>query len=501
MIILAIDQGTTGTTCSLYEQKSGKLLSSCVTDYPQHYPSSGWVEHDLEEIWNSFLISLKRALEISKISPSQISCLGITNQRETICCFDREGKQLHRAIVWQDRRMASWCQEQKQKNPSLENFFKKKTGLGLDPYFSATKIFYLLAQEGLKKSDCLFGTIETFLLYRLTKGESFLTDASNASRTLLSSLAPSSGQWDEELLNFFGIKKEFLPEIVDSFGFFGKTRSVAGLPDGIPITAMIGDQQAALLGQGGVDSNGLLKTTYGTGSFMMMNIGKILPKEEKLNFSLLTTVAFQQKGQKYYALEGSNYICGAAVGWLKNQLNFFSHSRESEVLARQSWDLKKTRELLFFPFFSGIGTPYWLPEVKATILGMSRDTSKEDLTLACLEGMALSVEEMVASFKEQINGPVMRMRVDGGAVSNSLLLELQATFSQIEIERPENLEVTSFGAAMGAAAGFEKCLIQEKQKQWKNSAFVVRPLEEKEAQEYCYLKKNLWDFWLKKIYL
>ena len=330
-------------------------------EYPQHYPRPSLVEHDLEDIWRSVRETVTDVLNRHKVPPGEISAIGITNQRETTCAFDRKGVPLARAIVWQDRRTHQYCLELKKQN--LSPLFAEKTGLPLDPYFSGSKMRWLLqnnqsVQKAAKDKNLLFGTIDTFLLHRLTGGGSFATEESNASRTMLMNI--KTGDWDQELLDVFGLSRDFLPPIRESFGPFGKTKNLDFLPDGVPISGVLGDQQAALFGQAGY-REGSMKCTYGTGAFLLFNTGT---RPVSSQSGLLTTVAYRHGRQRVYALEGSCYIAGAAVQWLRDNLGIIESSGEVEALARKIKNLDEMEHILFLPFFTGMGSLTGTPRPK-----------------------------------------------------------------------------------------------------------------------------------------
>ena len=489
--LLAIDQGTTGTTSLIIDAKSLKIIDKEKIEFPQIYPKPSWVEHNLEDIWNSVGQSIETLIKRSNIDSKKIIAIGITNQRETTCAYDRQGKPLHHAIVWQDRRTATFCTERKDE---YKKVCQKKTGLPLDPYFSGTKMRWLLdnvpaVKEAGEKGDLLMSTVDTFLLYRLSNKSSFATEASNASRTMLMNL--ETFKWDTELLTFFGISKNFLPEIKESFTNFGSTQGCSFLPDGIPILSILGDQQAALFGQACVNV-GDIKCTYGTGAFLLLNTGEQIIHSKT---GLLTTAAFSHNGKKIYALEGAAYIAGAAVQWLRDNLKSIKSSTEVEKLASEASDLTQMEHLLFMPFFTGIGTPYWNSEAKAAIIGLTRGTETSHIARACLEGIALSVNDSVSSFKidfSQLND----IRVDGGAAGNNLLMQLQANFSQKRILRPEVIDTTAFGVAMGALVGRRELGINDLALQWKLEREFTQ-----EVNPYYNRKKNLWNSSIKKHYL
>jgi glycerol kinase len=489
--LLAIDQGTTGTTSLIIDAKTLEIIAKEKSDYRQIYPKPGWVEHDLNDIWESVSISVKSVLEKSKADPKNIIAIGITNQRETTCAYDKKGKSLHHAIVWQDRRTADYCEKNAK---SYQEFCRKKTGLPLDPYFSGSKMRWLLdnvpaVKEAANKKDLCLSTIDTFLVHRLTNHESFVTEASNASRTMLMSL--ETFNWDHELLNFFGISRECLPEIRESFSDFGVTKNAGILPDGIPILSILGDQQAALFGQACVKV-GDIKSTYGTGAFLLLNTGdKIIHSTT----GLLTTAAYSFKGKKIYALEGSAYIAGAAVQWLRDNLKSIKSSPEVSELAAQVTDLSQMENVLFLPFFTGIGTPYWNSHAKAAIIGLTRDTHNGHIARACLEGIALSLNDSVSSFKKDF--PHLNdIRVDGGAAANDILMQMQANFSQKTILRPKVIDTTAFGVAVGCLVGKGEITIEEMARHWKLEK-EFKP----EQNSYYPNKKSLWDESIKRLYL
>lgn len=489
--ILSIDQGTTGTTALIVNKDTYELVEKHNEEFPQIFPKPGLVEHNLNDIWNTVEVSINKLLEKTKITKNEIFSIGITNQRETTCAYTKDGSPLANAIVWQDRRTSDFCDQKNSKYQDL----KMKTGLPLDPYFSATKMNWLLCnstpvQEAATNSNLRLSTIDTFLLYKLSGNKSFKTEASNASRTLLMDLDTCS--WDSELLNFFKIDNEFLPQICDSFTEFGRTLGLDFLPDDIPITCMLGDQQAALFGQAG-HSKGSLKCTYGTGAFILLNTGD---KKQYSSNGLLTTVAFKHKGKPTYALEGATYIAGAAVQWLRDNLGFITESAEVETLARSVKDMSQMEHLIFFPFFTGIGSPYWNPEAKGAIIGLTRDTAKGEIARACLEGMSLSINDSIQSIIEDSPEEVSEIRVDGGACNNNLLLQIQSNFSNKEIIRPKIIETTAYGVALGSLVGAGIITFEEINKLWlKDTSFKPQ------LSDYYVNKQNLWNNKISKIFL
>jgi glycerol kinase len=495
-LILAIDQGTTGSTALLIERKTLKLVSKKNVEYRQIFPKSSWVEHNPTDIWNSVKDAILGALKNANLKASDISLIGITNQRETTVAFNQKGEALHNAIVWQDRRTELFCH--KLKDQGLSAKIKKLTGLTIDPYFSATKMNWLLnesleVKSAEKNKDLRFGTIDTFLLYKLTNGQSYYTDTTNASRTMLMNL--ETGKWDTQLLEIFGISSNTLPEIKPSFSRFGKTKNLGFLPDNIEITCLLGDQQSALFGQNCIHE-GESKCTYGTGAFMLLNTGKNILFSDN---GLLTTVAYSTPTEINYALEGSTYIAGAAVQWLRDALGFFPSSAEVEALAlKATEDLAKNDSLLFLPFFTGLGTPYWISEAKAAIIGITRNTDRSNLSLACLEGISLSINDLINAFEKDFRKKMTTLKVDGGASSNELLLKLQASVSKLDIIVPEIIETTGYGAGLGAVVGSGDLEISELKRTWKKSKTVV---PSQDFTTYLERKAKLWNNYIKKLYL
>lgn len=458
--ILAIDQGTSGTTTLVLdfsEPSSPKVLGRSTVSFPQHYPQENWVEHDLEEIWASVVRSCTEALREAsytkerskKPGPLSISAIGLTNQRETVCFYDRKTlKPLRKAIVWQCKRSIKTCEDLKKKN--LEPFFRERTGLFLDPYFSGTKLSWVLQNEPelrkkIESGSALIGTVDTYLLSRLTGGLSYGTEPSNASRTLLFNIR--SGNWDPELLERLSITPTIaLPKIQESASLFGTCKGLTFLNDGIPITGILGDQQAALAGQR-CFSPGEAKCTYGTGAFLLLNIGDKAVISEQ---ALLTTVAWTFQSKTDYALEGSCFIAGASIQFIRDNLSLLSHSEESEALARTA---AAAPDLYFVPALAGLGAPHWEPNARGAILGLTRSTSKAQLTRATLEGIAFQVNDLLDCMRERGQRDLSVLRVDGGAAANSLLLEIQSQLSGVRVERSALLETTAFGAGLFSALG------------------------------------------------
>lgn len=448
--LLAIDQGTTGTT-ALVMSREGETLGRATQEFPQHFPEPGWVEHDAGEIWESVTRAVAGALQAAGVRGTDVAAIGITNQRETTLLWDRStGQPVHRAIVWQDRRTAAHCARLKQ--AGHEPRVRETTGLVLDPYFSGTKLAWLLehvegAASRAASGELAFGTVDSFLVYRLAGGGAsapHVTDATNASRTLLMDLGRLA--WSDAMCELLGVPRAVLPQIVPSAGVVATTKGVPGLPDGIPIAGIAGDQHAALFGQACL-APGDAKCTYGTGAFLLVNVG---PKPVPSRFGLLATLGFQTNGQVVYALEGSVFIAGAAVQWLRDGLGIIGSAQEIEALARSVPD---SGGVSFVPALSGLGAPHWDADARGLISGITRGTTRAHLARATLDAMALSVNDVVQAMRDDLGQPIARLRVDGGAVANDLLLELQAGISDMTVERPRDLESTARGAAMLAGLG------------------------------------------------
>jgi glycerol kinase len=445
--VMAIDQGTTGTTVLILDQKL-KVKGKATVEFPQIYPQAGWVEHDPEDIWRSVQQSIKAALHNAGLTGTAIAAIGITNQRETCVFWERKsGKALHNAIVWQCRRTADICAEMREQG--LQQLYREKSGLVLDPYFSGTKARWLLEQHPTwrplaESGKICFGTIDTYLVWRLTGGLAHVTDVSNASRTLMMDLHTLS--WSDELLAPLGIPKAMLPDIRGNAEIYGHTVESDALPAGIPIAGMAGDQQAALFGQA-CFAQGDAKCTYGTGAFLLVNTGSKPILSEN---GLLTTVAWQLNGQTTYALEGSIFIAGAAVQWLRDQLQFIETSPESEELARSVPD---SGGVIFVPALVGLGAPHWRAEARGLLWGMTRGTTRAHIARATLEGIAFSTYDVLRAMSEDLGRPLGALKVDGGASANGLLMQFQADLLQDRIVRPELIETTALGAAFLAGLG------------------------------------------------
>jgi glycerol kinase len=445
--ILAVDQGTTGTHVTVLDDRL-KVSGQAYREFPQVFPQPGWVEHDLDAIWHSVERCIAKGLKDAGIDPAWVSAVGITNQRETTGLWRKENsKPLHRAIVWQDRRTADACAALKARGE--EERVRAKTGLVLDPYFSATKLAWLLdnvegARAKADMGELCFGTIDSWLVWRFTGGQAHVTDASNASRTLLYNIHTNA--WDDELCALFGVPKSVLPEVKGSAEVYGVTRGVGVLPDGIPVSGMAGDQQAALFGQACFQA-GESKCTYGTGAFLLMNTGGV-PVASK--HGLLTTVAWRLGGATTYALEGSSFVAGAAVQWLRDGLGLIRKARKVEDLARQVPD---TGGVTFVPALAGLGAPQWRPEARGLLMGMNRGTTAAHVARAVLEGIALQTAELAEAMRKDSGQAIPLFKVDGGAAGNDLLMQMQADMLDVPVVRPRNLETTSLGAALLAGLG------------------------------------------------
>jgi glycerol kinase len=448
-LVLAIDQGTTSTRALVYDA-SGACLGSAARELTQHYPRPGWVEHDAEEIWQSAAAVVPQALRAAKVEPRQLAAIGLTNQRETVVLWDRaSGTPVARAIVWQDRRTADFCRERAADEPWL----RERTGLVLDPYFSATKIRWLLEQEPTVRmwaetGQLACGTIDSWLIWRLTGGKSHVTDVTNASRTLLLDLRRVA--WDEELCRYFGIPRALLPEVRPSAADFGRTAGLGFLPDGLPILGVAGDQQAALFGQRAFGP-GEGKCTYGTGAFFLLHTGdRLVPSQHRL----LTTIAAttDADARRQYALEGSVFVAGAAVQWLRDGLKLFGEAPAVEALAAQS-DLEQP--VLFVPGFVGLGAPHWVPEARGVLFGLTRGTTAADVSRATLEGVAFQVADLIEAAGKDAGEPLRDLRVDGGMARNAWFLQCQADFLGLPVVQSPVSEATAQGAAFlaGLKAG------------------------------------------------
>ena len=444
-MLLAIDQGTTGTSCLVFDLE-GELVGRAYREFEQHFPRPGWVEHDAAEIWEVTHAVAGEALDDAGAEPGELEAVGITNQRETVVCWDPQtGEPLHRALVWQDRRTAARCQELK--DAGHEDAIRAKTGLVLDPYFSATKVEWLLRNvdglaERARDGRAVFGTVDSWVIFNLC-GE-HVTDATNASRTLL--LDIGSGEWDAELLDLFGVPERSLPRVVPSCGELARTRADALHGHEVPVAGVAGDQQAALFGQRCFEP-GLGKNTYGTGSFVLLNAGTGKPEPGE---GLLATVGWQIGRSTTYALEAAIFVTGAAVQWLRDQLGVIEVAADTEALAES---LESNDGVYFVPALTGLGSPHWDPYARGTIVGLTRGSSKAHLARATLEAMAYQTVDAVRAMERTGSEPLQELRADGGATVNRWLMQFQADVLGVPVVTPAVPETTSFGAAMLAGVG------------------------------------------------
>ncbi|HVG31538.1 MAG TPA: glycerol kinase GlpK [Pyrinomonadaceae bacterium] len=486
--ILAIDQGTTGTKVILFDH-DGSVRGSSYSEFTQHYPQPGWVEHDAEEIWTTTLDLVAEALASTGVQATELKGIGITNQRETTLLWDRAtGEAVAPAIVWQDRRTAAMCDELKQRG--LEETFRSRTGLVIDAYFSGTKIKWLLDQtEGLRaraeRGEIAFGTIDSWLVWKLTGGQTHVTDYSNASRTLLYNIHKLG--WDEELLQTLDVPSAILPEVKPSSDVYGLTDPAQFFGASAPVAGIAGDQQAALFGQC-CYAKGLAKNTYGTGSFLLMNTGReaVLSRE-----GLLTTIAWGIKGEPVeYALEGAIFITGAAVQWLRDGLGIIRDAGETEALARS---LSSNDGVYFVPALAGLGAPHWDAYARGSILGLTRGTTRAHLARAALESMCYQTLDVARAMERDSKIVLKEVRADGGAVNNSFLMQFQSDILGVPVEVPSITETTALGAAYlaGLAVGFWKDR-QELQEKWK----VGQRFEPRMSSEE---RKRLHDRWLRAV--
>ncbi len=437
--LLAIDQGTSSSRAVIFDNTAA-VIASAQQEFPQEYPQPGWVEHDPEEIWGSVLSVTKKSLQVSGVSPDRIAAIGITNQRETTLVWHRDtGQCVHKAIVWQDRRTADYCRELKDKG--AEDAVIAKTGLRLDPYFSATKLVWILenivnARQMALDGKLAFGTVDCFLLWRLTNGLVHATDATNASRTMLFNI--HTQDWDDELLELFGVPRSMMPAVKDSAYNYGFTdASVLGAR--IPVCGVAGDQQAALIGQAGFDV-GITKSTYGTGCFVIANTGETALQSSN---KLLTTVAYRLDGKVTYGIEGSIFVAGSAIQWLRDQLKIIDSAGMSAAIAETSGIVENVH---LVPAFAGLGAPYWDPDARGAILGLSRDSGISEIVTATLQAVAYQTKDLINAMADDGIQPNV-IRVDGGMVSNDWFLQFLSDILNLIVERPQNVESTVLGAA------------------------------------------------------
>lgn len=474
--ILSIDQGTTSSRAILFNEE-GEIVGVAQREFKQHFPKSGWVEHDANEIWSSVLSVMASVLTENNVSANEVKGIGITNQRETTVVWDKEtGRPIYNAIVWQSRQTQPICDALKEEGH--EQTFRDKTGLLLDPYFSGTKVKWILdkvegAREKAAKGDILFGTIDTWLVWKLSGGRAHVTDYSNASRTLMYNIHEL--KWDDELLELLDVPKAMLPEVKPSSEVYCETIDYHFFGQNVPIAGIAGDQQAALFGQACFE-RGDVKNTYGTGGFMLMNTGE---EAVKSGNGLLTTIAYGIDGKVNYALEGSIFVSGSAIQWLRDGLRMINSAPQSEDYAKR---VDSTEGVYVVPAFVGLGTPYWDSDARGAIFGLTRGTEKEHFIRATLESLCYQTRDMIEAMAQDSGIEVNSLRVDGGAVKNNFLMQFQSDLLNIEVERPEINETTALGAAYlaGIATGFWKDK-SEIQRRWKLEKSFEPEMNQKES--------------------
>ncbi|EMF0090936.1 glycerol kinase GlpK [Enterococcus hirae] len=483
--IMAIDQGTTSSRAIIYDKK-GRHIGSSQKEFTQHFPKESWVEHDANEIWNSVQSVIAGAFIESGIKPNQIAGIGITNQRETTVIWEKDtGRPIYHAVVWQSRQSASIADNLKKEG--YQDFFHKKTGLVIDAYFSATKIRWILdhvegAQERAEKGELLFGTIDSWLVWKLTDGQAHVTDYSNASRTMLFNIHDLD--WDQEILDLLNIPRAMLPKPTSNSEIYGYTQGYHFYGSEVPISGMAGDQQAALFGQMAFEP-GMVKNTYGTGSFIVMNTGEE-PQLSKNN--LLTTIGYGINGKVYYALEGSIFVAGSSIQWLRDGLQMLQKASDSEEAAKRS---TSEDEVYVVPAFVGLGAPYWDQAARGSMFGLTRGTTKEDIIKATLQSIAYQVRDIIDTMQEDTGIKIPVLKVDGGAANNEYLMQFQTDILNIPIQRAENLETTALGAAFlaGLAVGFWKDTDEIREFYEAGKMFEVEMPEERREKLYGGWKK------------
>ncbi|PWU69397.1 glycerol kinase GlpK [Gracilibacillus dipsosauri] len=476
--ILSIDQGTTSSRAIIFNKK-GSIVDVAQKEFEQFFPKSGWVEHDANEIWTSVLSCIAEVLRKSDIEANQIEGIGITNQRETAVVWDRHtGKPIYKAIVWQSRQTEDICRRLRE--AGHQDLFRDKTGLLIDAYFSGTKVKWILdnvegAREKADNGDLLFGTIDTWLIYKLTGGKVHVTDYSNASRTLMYNIYDL--KWDEQLLDILGVPSSMLPEVKSSSEVYGETVDYHFFGQNVPIAGIAGDQQAALFGQACFEK-GMVKNTYGTGCFMLMHTGE---EPVKSDHGLLTTLACGVDGKVEYALEGSIFVGGSAIQWLRDGLRMFKDAKQSEKYATR---VESADGVYVVPAFVGLGTPYWDSDVRGAVFGLTRGTQKEHFIRATLESIAYQTKDVLAAMKDDAGLEVKSFRVDGGAVANNFLMQFQSDLVDLPVERPKVIETTALGAAYlaGLAVGYWKDR-EEIQAQWQMDKRFSSEMNDQDRQK------------------
>ncbi|MGJ0870193.1 glycerol kinase GlpK [Enterococcus innesii] len=481
--VMAIDQGTTSSRAIIFD-RNGKKIGCSQKEFPQYFPKSGWVEHNANEIWNSVQSVIAGAFIESGIRPEAIAGIGITNQRETTVVWDKTtGQPIANAIVWQSRQSSPIADQLKADGHT--EMIHEKTGLVIDAYFSATKVRWLLdniegAQEKADNGELLFGTIDSWLVWKLTDGQVHVTDYSNASRTMLYNIHKL--EWDQEILDLLNIPSSMLPEVKSNSEVYGHTRSYHFYGSEVPIAGMAGDQQAALFGQMAFEK-GMIKNTYGTGAFIVMNTGE---EPQLSDNDLLTTIGYGINGKVYYALEGSIFVAGSAIQWLRDGLRMIETSPQSEEIAAKA---KGDNEVYVVPAFTGLGAPYWDSDARGAVFGLTRGTTKEDFVRATLQAVAYQSKDVIDTMKKDSGIDIPLLKVDGGAAKNDLLMQFQADILDIDVQRAANLETTALGAAYlaGLAVGFWKDLDELKSMAEEGQMFTPEmPAEERD---------NLYEGW------
>lgn len=479
--IAALDQGTTSSRTVVLD-RDANIVAVAQREFPQIFPQSGWVEHDPMQIWASQSSTLTEALALAGIAPDELMAIGITNQRETTLVWERSsGKPVYNAIVWQCRRTAAICEELK-RDAEFEQYLRSATGLLLDPYFSGTKLKWILdnvdgARERAERGELVFGTVDSWLVWHLTRGQAHVTDYTNASRTLLFNIHKL--EWDRRILDRLGIPEAMLPEVRPSSEVYGET-NIGGLEGTrVPIAGMAGDQQAALFGQFCV-RDGMAKNTYGTGCFMLMNTG---PQAVQSQNGLLTTLACGPRGEVNYALEGSIFVAGSAVQWLRDELKLVADSTDTEYFADKAGT---AGGVYVVPAFTGLGAPYWDPYARGAIVGLSRGTTANQIIRATLEAIAFQTRDVLEAMQADSGISLKALRVDGGACANNFLMQFQSDILGVPVERPAVLEVTALGAAFlaGLATGFWKSLDEVERRTAIEREFEPSPDREKQARRY-----------------
>ncbi|PZE21553.1 glycerol kinase GlpK [Paenibacillus xerothermodurans] len=479
--VMALDQGTTSSRAIVYDRQ-GEVITSSKREFPQYFPKPGWVEHNAHEIWGSMLAVIAHALSTANISPKEIAAIGVANQRETTIVWDKHtGDAVYHAIVWQSRQTADICDELE--SQGYADMVRDKTGLLIDPYFAGTKVKWILdhvegAREKAERGDLLFGTVDTWLIWRLSGGEAHITDYSNASRTLMYNIHEQ--KWDDELLKMLGVPRSMLPQVRPSSEVYANTVSYHFFGETVPIAGAAGDQQAALFGQACYDS-GMAKNTYGTGCFMLMNTGETAVKSKH---GLLTTLAWGIDGKVHYALEGSIFVGGSAIQWLRDALRMFRGAPDSEDYAQR---VESTEGVYMVPAFVGLGTPYWDSEVRGAIFGLTRGTEKEHFIRATLEAIAYQTKDVLSAMEADSGIELKRLRVDGGASTNNFLMQFQSDILGVPVERPIIHETTALGAAYlaGLAVGFWESKDQIAAKWQIDKRFEVNMQEQQRRRMYA----------------